>query len=276
MDHTLFYKHEDGKITVLIVYVDNIILIGDDKQEMEDLKEKLEREFEIKDLGPMRYFLSMEVARNQKGISVSQRKYTLDLLKETGMMRCKPVDTPVDPNLKLTELQNSSPVDKGRYQRLVGRFIYLSHTRPDIAFVVSVVSQFMHTPYNEHMEAMYRILKYLKGAVGKGLHFAKNEARTIEAYTDTDWAGLVNDRRSTSGYCTFVWGNLETWRSKKQNVVARSNKEAEFKVFAQGICELLWLKLLLEELKVTSHQPMKIYWDNKAPINIYHNPVHHD
>ena len=83
--------------------------------------------FEIKDLGSMRYFLGMEVARNQKGISVSQRKYTLDLLKETGMMRCKPVDTPVDPNLKLTELQNSSPVDKGRYQRLVGRLIYLSH-----------------------------------------------------------------------------------------------------------------------------------------------------
>ena len=86
----------------------------------------------------------------------------------------------------------------------------------------------------------------------------------------------MDDRQSTSGYCTFVWGNLVTWRSKKQNVVARSNKEAEFKVFAQGICELLWLKLLLEELKVTSHQPMKIYYDNKAAINISHNPIHHD
>ena len=200
---------------------------------MEDLKEKLAREFEIKDLGSMRYFLGMEVARNQKGIYVSQRKYTLDLLKETRMMRCKLVDTPMNPNLKLTEFQNSSLVDKETYQPLVGRLIYLSHTRPDIVFSVSAVSQFMHTPYEEHTEAMYRILKYLKGTVGKGLYFAKNEAKTVEAYTDADWAGSVNNRRSTSGYCTFVWGNLVTWRSKKQNVVARSNMEAEFRAVAR-------------------------------------------
>ena len=116
-DHTLFYKHKDGKITILIVYVDNIILTRHDKHAMEDLKEKLEREFEIKDFGSMRYLLSMEVARNQQDISVSQRKYTLDHLKETGMMGYKPVDTPMDPNLKLTKFQNSNPVDKGRYQR---------------------------------------------------------------------------------------------------------------------------------------------------------------
>ena len=134
----------------------------------------------------------------------------------------------------------------------------------------------MHTPYEEHMELAYRILKYLKGTVGKGLYFAKNEAKTVEAYMDADWAGSMDDRRSTSGYCTFVWGNLVTWRSKKQNVVARSNTEAEFRAVAQGICELLWLKLLLEELKVTSHQPMKIYCKNKAVINISHNQVHHD
>ena len=149
------------------------------------------------------------------------------------MMRWKLVDTPMDPNLKLTEFQNSSLVDKETYQPLVGRLIYLSHTRPDIVFSVSAVSQFMHTPYEEHTEAMYRILKYLKGTVGKGLYFAKNEAKTVEAYTDADWAGSVNNRRSTSGYCTFVWGNLVTWRSKKQNFVARSNMEAEFRAVAR-------------------------------------------
>ena len=192
------------------------------------------------------------------------------------MIGCKPVDTPMDANLKLGDLKDSIPVERGRYQRLVGKLIYLSHTRPDIAFAVSVVSQFMHAPCEEHMEAVYRILRYLKGTPGKGLLFKKNEARSVEAFTDADWAGSIKDRRSTSGYCTFVWGNLVTWRCKKQSVVARSSAEAEFRAVAQGICELLWLKLLLGELKIADIQPMKLYYDNKAAIDISHNPVHHD
>lgn len=275
-DHTLFYRHKDGKITVLIVYVDDIILTGNDIVEIKRLKKILATEFDIKDLGSLRYFLGMEVARNNIGISVSQRKYVIDLLKETGMIGCKPVDTPMDANLELGDLKDSIPVERGRYQRLVGKLIYLSHTRPDIAFAVSVVSQFMHAPCEEHMEAVYRILRYLKGTPGKGLLFKKNEARSVEAFTDADWAGSIKDRRSTSGYCTFVWGNLVTWRSKKQSVVARSSAEAEFRAVAQGICELLWLKLLLGELKIADIQPMKLYCDNKAAIDISHNPVHHD
>ncbi|KAH9796154.1 retrovirus-related pol polyprotein from transposon RE1 [Citrus sinensis] len=275
-DHTLFYRHKDGKITVLIVYVDDIILTGNDIVEIKRLKKILATEFDIKDLGSLRYFLGMEVARNNTGISVSQRKYVIDLLKETGMIGCKPVDTPMDANLKLGDLKDSIPVERGRYQRLVGKLIYLSHTRPDIAFAVSVVSQFMHAPCEEHMEAVYRILRYLKGTPGKGLLFKKNEARSVEAFTDADWAGSIKDRRSTSGYCTFVWGNLVTWRSEKQSVVARSSAEAEFRAVAQGICELLWLKLLLGELKIADIQPMKLYCDNKAAIDISHNPVHHD
>jgi len=166
-------------------------------------------------------------------------------------------------------------MDKGRYQRLVGRLIYLSHMRPDIAYAISVVSQFIQAPYEEHMEAVHRILKYLKGTPGRGLFFKKNEARSIEAFTNADWAGSISDRRSTSGYCTFVWGNLVTWRSKKQTVVARSSAKAEFRAVAHGICELLWLKMLLEELKIVYRKPLKIYCDNKAAINISHNPVQH-
>ena len=275
-DHTLFFRHRNGKITILIVYVDDIILTGDDSEEIERLKRNLALEFEMKDLGKLRYFLGMEVARNKTGISVSQRKYVIDLLQETGMLGCKPVDTPMDPNVKLELNGNGTPVDKGRYQRLVGKLIYLSHTRPDIAFSVSCVSQFMHSPSEEHMDAVYRILRYLKGIPGKGLFFKKNENRGIEVFTDADWAGSINDRRSTSGYCSFVWGNLVTWRSKKQTVVARSSAEAELRSAAHGVCEALWLKMLLEELKVSVTAPLKIFCDNKAAINISHNPLHHD
>ena len=216
-----------------------------DPMEMERLKDKLAVEFETKDLGPLCYFLGMEVAGNKSGISVSQRKYILDLLKETRMLGCKPVDTPMDLVKKIGQQKESTPIDTGRYQHLVGKLIYLSHSRLDIAFAVSVVSQYMHAPCEEHVKTVYRILNYLKGSLGKGLYFRKNETRSIEGFTDANWTGSIDDRRSTSGYCTFMWGNLVTWRSKKQTMVARSNAEAEFHAIAHGMCELLWLKQLL-------------------------------
>ncbi|KAL0545261.1 hypothetical protein IC582_020411 [Cucumis melo] len=177
-DHILFTKvSKTRKIAVLIIYVDDIVLTGDDQTEISQLKQRMGDEFEIKDLENLKYFLGMEVARSKEGISVSQRKYTLDLLTETGMLGCHPADTPIEFNCKLGNSDNQVPVDKEQYQRLVGKLIYLSHTRPDISFAVSVVSQFMQVPYEKHMEAVNRILRYLKNTPGKGLMFRK----TIEA-----------------------------------------------------------------------------------------------
>ena len=140
-DHTLFYKHStSGNITILIVYVNDIILTDKDQVEMERLKKSLAEEFEIKDLGNLKY-LGMEVARSKVGISVSQKNYTLDLLKETRMLGCGLVDTPMDANFKLGNGEDSTIVATGNYQRLVGILIYLSHTRPNIAFAISVVTQ---------------------------------------------------------------------------------------------------------------------------------------
>ncbi|VVA39701.1 PREDICTED: Retrovirus-related Pol poly from transposon, partial [Prunus dulcis] len=197
----------------------DIIMTGDDIKEINKLKIHLAKEFDIKDLGTLRYFLGIEVAHSKEGIFVSQRKYVLDLLTETGMLACKPADTPIEQNHRLGKQTDDTTVDRGRYQRLVGKLIYLAHTRPDIAYAVSVVSQFMHEPREVHMQAVERILRYLKSSPGKGLLFSKHNNFAIEAYTDADWAGSISDRRSTTGYCTFVGGNLVTWRSKKQTVV---------------------------------------------------------
>ncbi|RVW74059.1 Retrovirus-related Pol polyprotein from transposon TNT 1-94 [Vitis vinifera] len=276
-DHTLFVKHfPEGKLAIIIVYVDDIILTGDHEEKIDLLKKLLTKEFEIKDLGTLKYFLGMEIARSKKAIAVSQRKYVLDLLNETGMLGCKPVETPMDTTVKLEESDGSAPVDKGRYQRLVGKRIYLSHTRPDIGFSVSVVSQFMNNPTEKHMIVVIRILRYLKMTPGKGLFFQRTTKKEIEIFSDADWAGSVTDRRSTSGYCSFVWGNLVTWRSKKQSVVACSSAEAEFHAMAQGICEGIWLNRLLEELRVPLKHPMVLYYDNQAAISIAKNPVYHD
>ena len=216
-NHTMFYKHsKDGKIAILIVYVDDIVLTGSDKEELERLKRRPRAEFEIKDLGTLKYFLGMEFARSKEGIFVNQRKYVLDLLGETRQLGCKPVETPIVPNIKLLPSKDNEVKDKERYQRLVGRLVYMSHTHPDIAFAISMVSQFMHACGQQHFDIVYRILRYLKGSPGRGLLFKGCGHLQVEAFTNADWAGSVVDRRSTFGYCTFVGGNLVTWRSKNR------------------------------------------------------------
>ncbi|XP_058008213.1 uncharacterized mitochondrial protein AtMg00810-like [Hevea brasiliensis] len=156
-DHTLFMRNCRGKIILLIVYADDIVVTGDDKEEMALLKERLAQKFEIKDLGMLKYFLGIEVARSDKGIFISQRKYILDLLEETGMLGCKPAESPIKANHKLQAGVEKS-VDLGRYQKLVGKLIYLSHTRSDIAYAVGLVSQYMYDPRESHLEVVFCIL----------------------------------------------------------------------------------------------------------------------
>ena len=179
-------------------------MTGNDEREKHELKQRLATEVEIKKLGKLKYFLDIEVAYSTQGIFISQQKYMTDLLAEIGKMGCKPISTPMDPNHKLGEAKEEPVVDKRMYQRLVDRLIYLAHTRPDIAYSVSVIRQFMHDPRKPHLQIVYRVLHYLKGNPRKGILFKKNNTLTLEAYTDADYAGFLVDRKSTTGYCTFL------------------------------------------------------------------------
>jgi Reverse transcriptase (RNA-dependent DNA polymerase) len=234
---------------MLAVYVDDMIITDNDEDEIAQLKVKLGNEFEVKDLGYLRYFLGIEVARGLKGIVLSQQKYMLDLRKESGMLGCKPVSTPIDQKSK-SSAEAGEPVDKERYQKLVGRLIYLSHTRPDISFVVSVVSRYMHDPKKGHMDTVYQISRYLKSTPGKKLIYQKNEHLNIEGYCDSDWTSCADDKKSTSEYYMFIGDNLVSWKSKKQLVVARSTAEAEYRAMTLSVAEMIWLRSILMELKM--------------------------
>ena len=155
------------------------------------------------------------------------------------MLGCHPINTPIEQNYGLEELLNQVPTNKGRYQRLVGRLMYLSHTRLDIAYSVSVVSRFMHNPSEVHISVVFRILCYLKSTPGKGFMFSKHNHLAISRYCDSNQGAKGERQRSTAGYFTFFGGNLVTWKSKKQKVVSVKNVEAEYRAMVKGIQELL-------------------------------------
>ncbi|RVW83831.1 Retrovirus-related Pol polyprotein from transposon RE1 [Vitis vinifera] len=252
------------------------MLRSSDQDGIQKLKQHLFTHFQTKDLGKLKYFLGIEIAQSSSGVVLSQRKYALDILEETGMLDCKPVDTPMDPNVKLAPGQGEPLGDPGRYRRLVGKLNYLTITRPDISFPVSVVSQFLQSPCDSHWDAVIRILRYIKSTPGQGVLYENRGHTQVVGYTDADWAGSPTDRRSTSGYCVFIGGNLISWKSKKQDVVARSSAEAEYRAMALATCELIWLRHLLQELRFGKDEQMKLICDNQAALHIASNPVFHE
>ena len=177
-DHSVFYHHSStGKCIYLIVYVDDIVITGIDQDGIQKLKQHLFSHFQTKDLGKLKYFLSIEVAQSNSGVVISQRKYALDILTDTGMLDCKRVDTPMDPNVKLVPSQGELLRDLGRYRRLVGKLNYLTITRPEISFPVSVVSQFLQSSCDSHWDTVVRILRYIKGTPGQGVLY-ENRSHT--------------------------------------------------------------------------------------------------
>ncbi|XP_056165633.1 secreted RxLR effector protein 161-like [Syzygium oleosum] len=167
--------------------------------------------------------------------------------------------------------------DVGRFQCLIGRLIYLTIIRLDITYAVSFVSQFMQNPTQGHMCLVDYLLRYLRATPGRGLLMKNNGHTEIVGYTDADWARSPHDRKSTFGFCMFVGGNVVTWKSKKQSVVARSSAEAEYRAMASTTSEIVWLRLLLQELDCRpSNSPTKLFCDNQAATHIASNPVFHE
>ena len=214
------------------------MITGNDSEGIAKLKLFLQDRFHIKDLEKLRYFLGIEVARSKQGICLSQRKYVLDMLEEAGLLGGRPIDVPMDPNRKLLIDDGTLFENPGRYRRLVGKLNYLTITRPDISDAVSIVSQFMGCPKVPHWEVVTRILRYLKRAPGLELLYRANGHLRVEGFSDADWAGSPSDRRSTTGYCTFLGGNVVSWKSKKQPVVVRSSAEAEYRAMTHTTSEL--------------------------------------
>lgn len=228
----MYTKECKTGFTSILVYVDDLILAGTDAEEINRVKMLLDEKFSIKDLGDLKYFLGFEVARNQEGISLCQRKYALDLLQETGLLGTKPCSTPMEPGLQLHKNLGDPVNDPAVYRRLIGRLLYLTHSRPEISYAVGKLSKFMDKPTDIHMLAALRVLKFIKNHPGQGLFFKADSPLCLKGYCDSDWGACLDTRRSTTGFCFFLGSSLVSWKSKKQSVVSRSSSEAEYRALA--------------------------------------------
>jgi hypothetical protein len=200
---------------LLLLYVDDMIITGDDISGIQELKDFLSQNFEMKDLGHLSYFLGLEITSFDDGFYLTQAKYTSDLLSRAGLTDQKIVDTPIELNACLTPSSGELLSDPTLYRQLVGSLVYLIVTRPDMSYAVHQVSQFMSAPRSTHYAVVLRILRYLKGTLFHGLHFFAQSPLILRAYSDANWAGDPTDRRSTTGYCFLLGSSLISWRSKK-------------------------------------------------------------
>ena len=197
------------------------------------------------------------------------------MLSETGKSGVKPCSTPMTPNVQLTK-EGELFEDSERYRKLVGKLNYLTVTRPDIASSVSILSQYMSSPTIGHWAAVEHILCYLKEAPRSEILYKKHGHTRIKCFSNADWAGSKEDRRSTSGYYVFFGGNMISWKSKKQSVVSRSSAESEYRAMAQSECEIMWIHQLLMEMGIETSVPAKLWCDNQAAMHIASNPVFHE
>ncbi|CAH9096431.1 unnamed protein product [Cuscuta europaea] len=275
-DYSLFTCSRGGTQVNVLVYVDDLIISGNNSTTISMFKNYLHSCFHMKDLGVLKYFLGIEVARSPDGLFLSQRKYTLDIITESGLLGAKPAATPIDINHCLARSNSDLLADPLPYRRLLGRLIYLAVTRPDLSYSIHLLSQFMQSPKTDHWLAALRIVRYLKGTPGQGILLRSDSALSLTGWCDSDWAACPITRRSISGWIVFLGHSPISWKTKKQVTVARSSAEAEYRSMAAATCELKWLKALLLSLGVHHPQTIPLLCDSQSALHIAQNPVFHE
>lgn len=266
-------KNDSRSMMIIALYVDDLIVFTSPEfQGKEEIKRKLQNEFDITDLGPAQHILGMKLSRKGNNISLDQSNYIEKLLKKYRMEECKPVGTPMETGLKLTKESQSN--DTYDYRGLIGSLMYVAvSTRPDISHAVSYLSQFNNCFGESHWKAAKRILRYLKGTINLGLTFYKS-GLDITAYADADWASDNHDRRSYTGYVFCIGDSIVSWESRKQRTVALSSTEAEYMALSDTCKESLFIrKFMLEMFGITPK--ICIFNDNQSAIKLCKNFMFH-
>jgi Reverse transcriptase (RNA-dependent DNA polymerase) len=272
----LYVKSSQDSGTMLVcLYVDDMIYLGTNSEMVEDFRNKMQKEFEMTDLGLLKFFLGLEVAQEGNGIFLSQQKYAKDLLNRFGMSNCNTCSTPMNVKEKLMKKDNTEATYAMRFRSLVGGLLYLTHSRPNITYSVSIISRFMQAPSAQHMGAAKRVLRYVAGTQNLGLWYKRTDEIKLVGYSDSDWAGSFDDKKSTSGYLFTIGNTPVSWNTKKQPTVALSTAEAEYTAVSSATCQAVWIRNVLAEMGFKQMKATVIYCDNMSAIAMSKNPVQH-
>jgi hypothetical protein len=271
-DSSLFILRRGDTLAYVLLYIDDIILTANTSTLLRSIISTLSSEFSMTDLGDLHHFLGINVHRNASGLFLSQNQYALEILDRANMLNCNPLPTPVDSRSKASAHDGTPFADPALYRSLAGALQYLTLTRPDIAYDVHQIRLFMHAPTTSHFQLVKRILRYIKGTPHFGLQLYRSPSSDLIAYSDADWAGCSDTRRSTFGFCVFRGDNLVSWSSKRQATVSRSSAEAEYRAVANCVAESCWLRQLLLELCYPPRRATVVYCDN---VSASTNPVQH-
>jgi hypothetical protein len=259
----------------LLLYVDDIILTANTTQALHHIIASLHNEFAMSDLGDVHHFLGVNVHRTEHGMFLSQQQYALEILERANMTNCNPIATPANTKPKLSG-QDGKPVsDPSEYRSLAGASQYLTLTRPDLSYAIQQICLFMDDPRESHLQFLKRILRYVKATSHLGLQLHARSSSELVAYSDTDWAGCPDTRKSISGFCVFLGSNLVSWSSKRQHTVSRSSAEAEYRAVANCVAETVWLRQLLAELHHPASKATVVYCDNISATYMSSNPIQH-
>ncbi|XP_051127606.1 uncharacterized mitochondrial protein AtMg00810-like [Andrographis paniculata] len=256
------------------VYVDDIVFGSTAKKLKDEFVEFMHSEFEMSMIGELTYFLGLQIKQCPDGIFLNQTKYAKNMVEKFGMKSSKTVRTPLGQQDKLSKDAEGKDVDQKLYRSIIGSLLYLTASRPDITFCVGVCARFQSAPKESHLKAAKRILRYINGTSELGLWYSKRSSLDLIGFTDSDWAGCCDDRKSTTGGCFYIGENLISWSSKKQSSIALSTAEAEYVAAGSCCAQLLWIKQMLKDYGIEK-ESFVLWCDNTSAISISKNPVQH-
>ena len=277
-DPCVYTRIHGNQVLIIILYVDDLIIAGNNKKQINNFKTSISSKFKMKDLGTLKWILGMEVQRDRakRIISINQTAYIDQVLQRFGMSNCKPVTTPAEGTIKRLSKADGGKTDK-EYMALVGSLLYAAMiTRPDIGYAVQALSRHLQSTGPEHVTAAKRVLRYLKGTRTLGIVYSPDQEQDLcyVGYSDADWGGDPDTRRSTSAYLFMASGGAISWSSRLQQTVALSSTEAEYMALCEAVKEAIHIRKLFQDLGCNKG-PSIIYEDNQGSIALSENPVHH-
>ncbi|KAM1689141.1 hypothetical protein EV2_037740 [Malus domestica] len=272
---TLYTKFSDAGVLIVSLYVDDIIYTGNSDEMIQEFKKDMMKQYEMSDLGLLHHFLGLGIVQTDKSIFIHQKKYAKSLLEKFGLKECKAVKTPLAVDDKLSKEDGSEDADESLYRTVVGSLLYLTATRPDLMYASCLLARFMHKPTRKHMGTAKRVLRYVQGTLDFGIEYVKGKAAVLIGYCDSDWAGSLDDMKSTSGYAFSLGSGVFSWASVKQCSVALSTAEAEYVSAAEATTQAMWLRFVLSDFGEEQVEATPLLCDNTSAIAMSKNPVFH-